>query len=56
MKNYKKLYFELFNKVTDAIELLQEAQQQMESLYIESSNFDIVSTDTTDNVKDIHHN
>jgi hypothetical protein len=34
MHDYKKSYFELFNKVTDAIEFLKEIQSQMEAKII----------------------
>lgn len=34
--DYEKMYKTLFNKVTDVIELLQEAQKQTELMYIES--------------------
>ena len=34
MEDYKKLYFELFNQITDAIELLKKAQQIAEEHYI----------------------
>lgn len=36
MPNYKKMYFALFNAVTDAIQDLQSAQQKGEEAYIES--------------------
>ena len=35
MINYKKLYFRLFNAITDAIEILQQAQIDTEEAYIE---------------------
>lgn len=34
MPDYQKMYLGLFNAVTDAIELLQKAQQQAEETYI----------------------
>jgi hypothetical protein len=34
MPNYEAMYFELFNKITDAIELLQKAQLDAEESYI----------------------
>ena len=34
MADYKKLYFELFNKVTDIIEDLKNVQVEMEEMYI----------------------
>lgn len=34
MEDYKKLYFELFGKVEDAIQLLIEAQKNCEEKYI----------------------
>lgn len=35
MPNYKALYFNLFNSVTDTIERLQQAQQQAEEQYLQ---------------------
>ena len=34
MPDYKEMYLQLFNSVTDAIELLQKAQQDAEESYI----------------------
>ncbi len=34
MEDYKKLYFELFNEITNAIELLKKAQEKAEENYI----------------------
>jgi len=36
MFSYKKMYLELFNAMTDAINTLQEAQRSVENTYIES--------------------
>lgn len=36
MPNYAKMYRKLFNAQTDAIALLQAAQQETEKLYIEA--------------------
>jgi len=36
MPDYKTMYFELFNKLTDAIAILQEAQRKAEDAYIKS--------------------
>ena len=36
MPDYEKLYFELFNKITDTIELLKEVQKDAEDKYISS--------------------
>ena len=36
MPDYEKLYFELFNKITDAVELLKQAQKDAEEKYISS--------------------
>ena len=35
MKNYKKMYLILFNAITDAIKILQEAQKKTEEIYME---------------------
>ncbi len=35
MPNYKALYLNLFNSVTDTIERLKQAQQEAERLYLE---------------------
>jgi len=40
MHDYKKRYFELFNKVTDVIEILQAIQLQMEQEIIADENND----------------
>ena len=34
MNDYKKLYYILFNAITDAIKILLEAQQKVEEIYI----------------------
>ena len=36
MPDYKEMYFELFNKLTDVIEELKAIQQEMEEKYIAS--------------------
>ena len=36
MADYKSMYLKLFNEVTDAIALLQKAQQNAEQMYISS--------------------
>ncbi len=35
MPNYETMYYALFNSLTDAIEILQKAQQEGEQLFIE---------------------
>ncbi len=37
MPDYKAMYFKLFNDVTDAVSILQEAQLEGESTYITSN-------------------
>ncbi len=37
MEDYKKLYFELFNKITDTIENLKKIQQEAEEKFIASN-------------------
>ncbi len=39
MEDYKKLYFELFNEITNAIELLKKAQEKAEENYISSESY-----------------
>ncbi len=34
MEDYKKMYYELFNKITDAIENLKKIQQEAEEIYL----------------------
>ena len=36
MADYKEMYNELFNKVTDVIEQLKDVQREMEEKYINS--------------------
>ena len=40
MPDYKTMYYKLFNAVTDAVEILQQAQSEAEERYIESSEKD----------------
>ena len=42
MADYKKMYDSLFNDVTDAISLLQRAQQKTEELFISGNDGVIV--------------
>jgi len=37
MADYKSLYFQLFNKLTDVIEELKEIQAQAEEAYLNTS-------------------
>ncbi len=41
MVNYKKLYFRLFNAITDAIEILQKAQIDTEEAYMDEGDDEI---------------
>ena len=34
MENYKEMYYRLFNKITDAIEILKQAQIETEEMFI----------------------
>ena len=36
MPDYKTMYAKLFNAITDATEILQQAQRETEEMYIES--------------------
>ena len=40
MTDYKGLYYQLFNKITDVIEDLKEAQKQAEEMYMNSGQDD----------------
>ena len=42
MEDYKKMYLELFNDITDLIEGLKEIQREAEEIYI-SSNDDVTT-------------
>lgn len=44
MTDYKSLYYQLFNKITDVIEELKDVQKRAEELYINASS---VSEDET---------
>ena len=37
MDDYKKMYYELFNKITDAIENLKKIQQDAEESYLSAT-------------------
>mgnify|MGYP000912381502 CR=1 FL=1 len=54
MPNYKTMYFSLFNSVTDAINLLQEAQQNSEYRYLESSEKQELHLQTTAKMRKCH--
>ena len=41
MADYQKMYTEMFNATTDAIEILQKAQQTTEEIYISEDGEDI---------------
>ncbi len=43
MTDYKKLYFHLFNSITDAIYILQKAQQEAEGCILESDDTPILT-------------
>lgn len=36
MADYKEMYYQLFNEVTDVIERLKEIQKKAEEIYIEA--------------------
>ena len=38
MPDYEKMYFELFNKITDVIEELKEIQGKMEEKFMDDDN------------------
>ena len=40
MEDYKKMYFELFNEITDIIERLKEIQLKSEERYVEAEEQD----------------
>jgi hypothetical protein len=49
MADYKKMYATLFNAHTDAITLLQQAQQTTEQMYIDAPDPEIRITDPGEN-------
>ena len=48
MPDYKGMYTRLFNKITDAITLLQSAQAEAEELFMEQEAPEIVLLDNPD--------
>ena len=46
MADYEKMYFELFNGITDTIEKLKELQQKAEESYIEAKRRKLRKTPT----------
>jgi len=42
MPNYKQMYFTLFNAVVNAIDQLENAQQESEDIYIESDDIPLI--------------
>lgn len=45
MPDYKAMYLDLFNKVTDAIDILQKAQQAGELKYVDTTEPEIGSNE-----------
>lgn len=41
MADYPNMYRKLFNSITDAVEVLQQAQRQTEEMYVEAPDPDI---------------
>ena len=37
MSDYKKMYYELFNKITDVIENLKKIQEEAEEIYLSAT-------------------
>ncbi len=37
MEDYKKMYYELFNKITDVIETFKKVQQEAEEIYLSAT-------------------
>jgi len=52
MPDYKQMYFSLFNSVSDAIEILQKAQQTGECAYIGEACDTLVQTCGAQHEKD----
>lgn len=49
MADYKNMYTTLFNKITDAVTLLQTAQAETEEMFIAQDDPDIVLLENSDN-------
>ena len=47
MPDYKSMYFSLYNSITDAIRILQTAQQKGEESYINSNEEPVHLVDTS---------
>ena len=45
MEDYKKMYYELFNKITDIIENLKQIQSEAEETFITSTEDIMPATD-----------
>ena len=48
MADYKKMYTALFNDVTDAIVLLQQAQQKTEDVFVQGDDTPLFLEDCTE--------
>lgn len=49
MPDYKEMYYELFNQITDTIETLKLIQQQAEVMCIKSDDTQVVLLERTSN-------
>ena len=50
MPDYKKMYHKLFNAMTDAIEIMKQAQIEAEEIYINSSEQDVVKLQAVEKI------
>lgn len=52
MPNYKKMYYKLFNKITNVIDELQEIQRETQEMYTTCSKAKIVLLNDNNDKKD----
>ena len=56
MPDYKKMYHKLFNAMTDAIEIMKQAQIEAEEIYINSSEQDVVKLQAVEKITSLQIN
>ena len=56
MPDYKKMYYKLFNAMTDAIEIMKQAQIEAEEIYINSSEQDVVKLQAVEKITSLQIN
>lgn len=50
MTDYKKLYFECFNRISDIIDYALKMQQECEELYLQEADYPLIDSSAFDDI------